>query len=36
MLVQMLGVFAVISSSSAACGCDLRGCVEDGVFDLAA
>ena len=36
MLVQMLGVFAVISSSAAACGCDLRGRVEDGVFDLAA
>jgi hypothetical protein len=32
----LLALFAVISSSSGACGCDLHGRIEDGVFDLAA
>jgi hypothetical protein len=36
MLVQMLGVFAVISSSPVDHGCDVGGRVKDGVFDLAA
>jgi site-specific DNA recombinase len=36
MLVQMLGVFAVISSSPIMQGCDLGGQVKDTVFDLAA
>jgi DNA invertase Pin-like site-specific DNA recombinase len=36
MFFQVLGAIAVISSSAVSCGCDQRGCVEDGVFDLAA
>jgi len=36
LFVQMLGAFAVISSSPVDHGCDLGGQVKDGVFDLAA
>ena len=36
MLIQMLGVFALISSVPIDHGRDLGGQIEDGVFDLAA
>jgi DNA invertase Pin-like site-specific DNA recombinase len=36
LVFHVFAALAVISSSAVSCGCDQRGCVEDGVFDLAA